>query len=321
MKSHMTLKKVLLWLFALLLFLIIIGPFLVPVPEIGDIDNPRELSDPDSRFIEVNGIDIHYKESGEGEPVFILLHGFGASTFSWREVMQPLSDYGRVIAYDRVGFGLTERPLAGSWDGENPYSPQAAVSLLIGLMDELDIERAILVGNSAGGSVALDAALQFPERVQALVLVDAAVTSGGASQWLRPLLRTPQMRHLGPLIARRIMSDGDNLIEMAWHDPSQVTTDIIDGYRKPTRIRNWDRALWELTIASQSLYLVDRLGEISVPSLVITGDDDRIIPAHESVRLAEDLPQAELVIIPECGHVPQEECPESFLHALVNFIH
>ena len=91
---------------------------------------------------------------GQGEPVLILLHGFGASEFSWREVMEPLSTYGRVIAYDRPAFGLTERPMEGNWTGTNPYSVQGNVELLDGLMDELGVDKAILVGNSAGGGVA-----------------------------------------------------------------------------------------------------------------------------------------------------------------------
>ena len=69
------------------------------------------MADPDSRFIELNGLNVHYKQAGSGEPLIVLLHGFSASTFSWREVMQPLAAFGTVVAYDRPGFGLTERPL------------------------------------------------------------------------------------------------------------------------------------------------------------------------------------------------------------------
>jgi pimeloyl-ACP methyl ester carboxylesterase len=86
------------------------------------------------------------------------------------------------------------------------------------------------------------------------------------------------------------------------------------------RAEDWDRALWELTAASHPLGLEDRLDEIGVPVLVITGDDDRIVPTEQSVRLASELPDAKLVVIPDCGHVPHEECPEAFLKAVRAFL-
>ena len=155
--------------------ILLIAPLLYPVAPLTGTVSERELADPDSRFVEVNGVTVHYKEMGQGEPVFILLHGFGASEFSWREVMEPLSTSGRVIAYDRPAFGLTERPMEGNWTGTNPYSVQGNVELLDGLMDELGVDKAILVGNSAGGEVAAAYAIKHPERVQGLVLVDPAV--------------------------------------------------------------------------------------------------------------------------------------------------
>ena len=210
------------------ILLLLVVPFLIPVPPLENTVPPEELADLDSRFIEVNGLRVHYKIYGQGKPVFILLHGFGASLFSWREITNPLSQYGTVVAYDRPAFGLTERPL--EWDGENPYSSQAQVELVIGLMDQLNIEKAILVGNSAGGTISMLTALQYPERVQALVLVDAAVyAGGGAPAWVRPILKTPQMNHLGPLISRQIEKRGREFIELAWHDPSQITPDIFAG--------------------------------------------------------------------------------------------
>jgi pimeloyl-ACP methyl ester carboxylesterase len=169
--------------------------------------------------------------------------------------------------------------------------------------------------------VAVYTALQHPERVSGLVLVDAAIYSGGgAPDWIKPLLRTPQMRRLGPLVARSIGAMGDNLANMAWHDPSKLTPEAAEGYRKPLRVENWDRALWEFTLASRDLGLADRLDEIGVPVLVVTGDDDRIVPTEESIRLAGELPDAGLAVIAACGHVPQEECPAEFLDAVRGFL-
>ena len=93
--------------------------------------------------------------------------------------MEPFSQLGTVIAFDRPAFGLTERPL--EWEGQNPYSPEAQVELVIGLLDHFGVDQAILVGNSAGGTIAMQAALTYPERVSALVLVDPAVYNGGGA--------------------------------------------------------------------------------------------------------------------------------------------
>ncbi len=302
-----------------ILILVLVAPFLIPVPPLENTVPAKTLADEDSRFVEVNGVDVHYKTYGQGEPVFILLHGFGASLFSWHAVTAPLAEFGTVIAYDRPAFGLTERPL--EWEGESPYSQDSQVELVIGLMDALDIEQATLIGNSAGGTIAMLTALKYPERVQNLILVDPAVyAGGGAPAWIRPLLGTPQLRHLGPLVSRQIQTRGPELIELAWHDPSKVTPEILEGYQKPLRVADWDKALWELTLASRESGLAERLDEFDLSVLVITGDDDRIVPTEQSVRLADELPNAQLVVIPLCGHVPHEERPAEFMQAVTDFM-
>ena len=302
-----------------ILAVVLVGPFLVPVPPLEGTLPPEALADPDSQFIEINGLTVHVKTLGQGEPVFVLLHGFGASLYSWHAVMEPLSQYGTVIAYDRPAFGLTERPL--TWEGQNPYGPEAQVTLLIGLLDHFGVQQAILVGNSAGGTVSMQTTLAYPERVSALALVDPAVYGGGgAPAWMRPLLNTPQMRHLGPLFARQIQVRGPELIETAWHNPALLQPEIIEMYKKPLQVENWDKALWELTLASRSSGLAEHLGELTLPVLVITGDDDRIVPTANSIRLADELPNAGLVVIADAGHVQHEEHPAAFMDAVINFL-
>lgn len=313
--------RIVLIVVGVLLLVALVGPFLVPVPPLEGAVPPQQLADPDSRFLEINNVDVHYKLMGEGEPALMLLHGFAASTFSWREVMEPLARQHTVFAFDRPAFGLTERPLPGEWRGESPYGSRAQVAQTVGLMDRLGIERAILVGNSAGGTISVLTALEHPHRVQALVLVDPAIyTHGRSLGLLRPLLHTPQMRHLGPLITRRIQSWGMDFARSAWHDPDRITPQVWEGYLKPLQAQDWDRALWELAIAGSSTDLSDRLDEMTLPVLVITGDDDRVVPTEQSVRLAGELPDAELVVIPDCGHVPHEECPQPFLEAVNDFL-
>jgi pimeloyl-ACP methyl ester carboxylesterase len=317
----MRLIKGLLLVLLVIVLILAIGPFLIPVPPLEGTADPLDLADPDSQFIDINGLTVHYKRMGQGEPAIILLHGFGASTFSWEQVMEPLAQHGTVIAFDRPAFGLTERPLP-PFDGANPYSGDFQVDLLFGLMDELGLEQAILIGNSAGGTVISNAALAHPERVTGMVLVSAAVyTGGGSPSWVRPLLQTPQMNHLGPLLARSIAGErGDAFIRTAWHNPDLITEETYQGYRRPLQVRNWDRALWELTRASRPGALQERLDELTMPVLVLTGDDDRIVATADSIRLASELPNADLVVLENCGHVPQEECPEAFMNAVESFL-
>ena len=303
------------------LILAVIVPLVVALPLPPNLTSIDQVKDPDSQFIKINGLNIHYKQAGSGQPAIILLHGFGASTFSWREVIQPLSSLATTLAYDRPAFGLTDRPMPGEWGGRSPYGLDAQVDLLVGLMDAKGFEQAILVGNSAGGAVSVATALKYPRRVRALVLVDAAIYSGGGlPQWTKSLLGTPQGRWYGPLLARQIQESGMNLLRTAWHDPSKISQTVIDGYRKPLQVPNWDRALWELTIAQEPADLGSRLSEIKIPTLVITGDDDRIVPTEQSLRLAREIPGATLALLQFCGHVPQEECPEKFLPAITTFI-
>lgn len=314
--------KVVVILLAALLVLALIGPLVVPLPELEGVVPPEQLADPDSRFIDVDGVTVHYKEAGQGDTTLLLLHGFASSTYSWREVMEPLAQNYRVVAFDRPAFGLTERPMPGEFPNDvNPYTADAQADLTVGLMDALGIEQAVLVGNSAGGTIATHTALRYPERVQALALVDAAIYAGGGSpSWVRPLLTTPQARRIGPILVRNIRDWGYQFGQSAWHDASKFTDEIWTNYSKPLQTENWDRALWELTQASQPLGLEQRLDELAMPVLVITGDDDRIVPTEQSIRLASEIPGAELAVMPACGHVPQEECPAPFLTAVEDFL-
>jgi pimeloyl-ACP methyl ester carboxylesterase len=187
-------------------------------------------------------------------------------------------------------------------------------------MDHFGIEKVILVGNSAGGTLSMQFALKYPQRVQALILVDPAVYESGGPAWVRILGNTPQMQHLGPLFVRSIQKGGLDLIRTAWHDPSRITQETWDGYTRPLQVNNWDRALWYFTMASRDTGLLEHLQDFKVPILVITGDDDRIVPTADSVKLSGELPGAQLFVIQQAGHVPHEEQPAAFLQAVETFL-
>lgn len=300
---------------------LVILPLVIPPSPLTNLKPRAELTDSDSRFAQVNGLDVHYKESGSGEPTLILLHGFGASLFSWREVLAPLAQSSRVIAYDRPAFGLTDRPMPGEWQAVNPYSTRGNLELLMGLMDSLGVEKAVLVGNSAGGTLAVQAAMQYPQRVEALILVNPALQGGGSPlNRFRAFFDTPQMEFIGIQGARAIQTQGEDLITAAWHDPEKITESVREGYRKPLQLDNWDRALWEFTKASEPQDLSGALSQLEMPVLLLAGDDDRIIPTAQTIAAADQAKNVQLKIFTACGHVPQEECPQPFLQAVDAFI-
>lgn len=299
-----------------------VGPFAVPVPKLEGLASEQEFVDADSKYIDINGVNIHYKEAGEGETAFILLHPFGGSTFSWREVMDDFAARGHVIAYDRPAFGLTERPMPEDWES-NPYGMKANVEILRGLLDAFGIEKATLVGNSAGGGVVVAFALEYPDRVQDLILVDPGVGGGYGPQfpvWALPLMRLPQVRHLGPLMVRDYQESLPRTIEREWYDLTKLTDEIRQEHLSLLKIKNWDRAFYELTFAPAYPELRPLLPQLAVPVLIVAGQEDRLIRAWYFEAIATEIPNAQLKLIPACGHVPQEECPELFMEAVNQYL-
>ena len=312
------------WVVLSLVFMFGVVPLLWPVPDLADVVPPRELADFDSRFIEVNRIDVHYKESAPTSPTcnVILLHGFGASTFSWRDTVPGLGDRCRVVAFDRPGFGLTERLMPGDWDGDGPYSPTAQADLTVALMDQLGMQRAVVVGHSAGAGVAVLVAARHPERVSGLVLEDpAVVVNGGTPGWIAPLLRTLQARRVGPLFVRRFAGAGsDSLIRGAYADPGLVTEPILAGYRRPLQAEEWDRGLWELTVAPRPDDPADALPDLEMPVLVIWGEKDSFVSPEDNRRTADLIPGSQAISLPEVGHIPHEEVPAAFETLIFRFL-
>ena len=304
-----------------LLSSILILPIIIPIPPLKNVFPPEELAEENSRFVNIDGMNIHYQLFGSGEPVMVLLHGFGASYFSWREVIGPLSEIGQVLVYDRPAFGLTERVIEKESSAKNYYKFDYQDDLLINLLDALEIDQAILIGHSAGGNVSLLTALEYPERVQGLIFIDAAIfTRGGTPNILKLLFSLPQYQRIGPLLARAFIRMGENILFSAWHNPDLITAEIVEGYKKPTRVENWDRAFWEFIQATELMDLSLYLYKINIPVLVISGREDRIVPVEDSIRLAEVINKTELRIIEDCGHIPHEETPVQFLEVVIPFV-
>jgi pimeloyl-ACP methyl ester carboxylesterase len=309
------------WALLLLLLLLLIGPFLIPVRPQEGLAEPRDLADPDSRFVTLplegtEGVELHYKEAGSGAPTYVLIHGFTYNLYSWERVFDFFAARGRVIAYDQAPFGLSQRLVSAEWAEVNPYAPESRLERLIALLDALGVEEAILVGNSAGGALATQAALEYPERVSGLILVAPAIGSGGAPAFVRPLLRLPQIQHLGPLFARAA-AEGEIFNRTGYADPQKLTAAAREKSNIYTQINRWDVAFWEYNVAAAASFdLEGRLEDVSQPVLLIHGQGDEVVDPAESRALAESFPDAELVLLPACGHFPQDECPEAFREAV-----
>jgi pimeloyl-ACP methyl ester carboxylesterase len=304
--------------------LLVVGPFLVPVRPLEGLAVAQQIAPSDSKFVTIpfegtNGIDIHYLEQGSDssgeEPTFVLVHGSLFNAFTWNRVMDFFAGRGRAIAYDQVPYGLSEKLVAGDWTEANPYSPDAAVDQLFSFLDALEVDNVVLVGNSYGGVLAVQAALAQPERIEALILVDAAIyVQEEMPAWLMDL---PQTRRLGPLLARQL-GQNEAFLRQTYLNPDQITDERIALTGIHTQVANWDLAMWEYLRAwsVDISALAAQLGEIQQPALVVSGEGDTVVPVADSQRLDSALPNSELVILPTCGHVPQEECPEAFEEAV-----
>ena len=307
------------------LLLLLIGPFLVPVRPLTGLPQPAALADAQSRFVTVpfagtDGVSLHLHEAGSGAPAFVLLHGFNYNLHSWDRVFDVFAAQGRVVAYDRLPFGLSERLVDGDWSGPNPYTGEAAQAQLLALLDELGISRAVLVGNSAGGQLAVEFALAHPARVAGLILVGPAIYRGGVPPWAGWLLQLPQVDHLGPLLIRRFGTN-EMFNNLGYADPAALSDAARALSANTFAVANWDAALWEFNAATGAPPdLGPALPGLTLPVLIIQGEGDRIVPPEESVRAAEALPNASLVMLPGCGHFPQDECPQAFSDALTEWL-
>ncbi|NEX14244.1 MAG: alpha/beta hydrolase [Prosthecochloris sp.] len=281
-----------------------------------------QRADSESRFIECNGFSVHYKLFGSGKPLMVLLHGSFLSIRSWQEVIHPLAKDYTVLVFDRPAFGLTSRPVPSKANNAR-YSPEAQSDLVVALMGKLGFQRAVLIGNSTGGTLALLTALRYPEKVQGLVLAGPMIYSGYATSEV-PAFMKPVMKAMSPAFSRLmkvlITRLYDRNIRGFWHKKDRLDAATLAAYRQDMMTGDWSRGFWELFLETHHLHLDERLKNTPVPSLVVTGEHDLTVNTEESLRLAEELPGAALEIIPDCGHLPQEEKSELFVDAVLSFL-
>ena len=260
---------------------------------------------------------IAYLDVGAGQPV-ILIHGFGGSMWQWEHQQQALSQHFRVLTLDLPGAGLSDKP-------EIDYRPDQMLDFFVGFMDAVKIPQATLVGNSMGAGLAIGMALAHPTRVAKLVLID------GLPQHVMEKLTSPSVRRAletsAPswLVSFGNMLFGGLMIESVLreivHDPALLTPAVIErsnrnrqrpGLIKPIMTVRENLPLWESGFAT-------RVGEITHPTLVIWGEEDRVFPIAVGEELHHTIKGSRFIRIPKAGHIPQWERPDLVNQELITF--
>ncbi len=271
-----------------------------------------------SWFTTVDGVRIHYQEAGDSNaPPLILVHGFISSTMVWSEVFLPLANAGfRVIALDLPGYGYSEKPRDGA------YTIQAQSRAVIGLMDRLGIEKATVVGASYGGAIAATVALDYPERVERLVMVGAVTNNDPKKYALLRIARTPivgdvltplflgsrwVMRKRMERVYRRLGRPLDKRKLAARHHVLAVANAHRAVIRSARR--------WNATRIEREAQLIRQ------PTLIVWGDQDHEIPIANGYRLRDEIPNARMIVFQDCGHLPPQEYPQTFVEAISEFCH
>jgi pimeloyl-ACP methyl ester carboxylesterase len=311
---------VLLRAFGLLLLLTALALALSRAPDRNVESLVARWAPPPSEFIEMKGQLVHLRDvgpRGDPEPI-VLIHGTSASLHTWEGWVRALSAQRRVVSFDLPGFGLT-----GPFTGEYPrddYRGASYARFVLDLLDELKLERVVLGGNSLGGEVAWRTAVLAPQRVSRLILVDAAGP---------PF--TPESMPLGFVVAnipvlnrvtewvlpRSLVAEG---VANVYGDPSKVSPELVDRYFELTLREGNRRALGLRMRQAVRGEDAGQIRQIKVPTLILWGGKDRLIPPAVAKDFERDITGSKLVMFPELGHVPQEEDPTRTVAVVRDFL-
>ncbi|HTG88158.1 MAG TPA: alpha/beta hydrolase [Pyrinomonadaceae bacterium] len=269
-----------------------------------------------SRFVDVDGVRVHYQEAGDPKaPALVLIHGFASSTLVWSKVFLRLAEAGfRVIAVDMLGFGYSGKPRNGE------YTIAGQASLLVGLLDRLQINRATLVGSSYGGAVSATCALDYPQRIDKLVLIGTVNNNRPLGYKLMRVFSSPVFGDVvSPLLigSRRLLRRRMKRV----YDRHEWVLDErrVDARHLPLRASGTQRAIirtvraWDAERISREAHLITQ------PTLLLWGENDREIPLADGERLHELIPGSRLIVFLNCGHLPHEEYPEEFTGVVADF--
>ena len=269
-----------------------------------------------SQLLDLVGVRTHVQTWAPASPptaTVIGLHHFYGSAQTYHRLGPLLAEAGvRLVAFDRVGFGLTDRPdPAGRWTGPaSAYTRAFAVDQLEALLDHLGVDRAVVTGTSMGGAITIEFALTRPHRVAHAVPCSAPLTGdASAPSWARRALRAPGLAGIGTRVVRRLAGTIDHArVARSWHDASRVEDADVDAHARFRQTAGWDRALWWKWIADEPPDLLARLPELAaagVPVTAVGATHDRLVRPRVARRIATDTGGRYVEI--DCGHVVHAE--------------
>lgn len=278
----------------------------------GQIMNKTEFD----HFIEINGVNYHYRDIPGGKKgTIVMLHGFASSTYTWEAIDRRLAAEGyRVLSLDMKGFGWSDKPVNAD------YSPETLVEEVRAWMEALKLKDVAFAGNSLGGGIACMLAFSYPNLVKTLILVDA----GGQRMKLPKIIKlfhAPMAHPFGRLIYGRWIVR--LILREVFHHKDWVDDNRVEEYFK--RLSTFNAIGSQIAFARTinfDLYEIymQRLAEITQNCLIIWGKNDSWIPVEHGYRFQEKIPNASLAVIPQCGHVPQEEKPEAVFNLILGFL-
>src|SRR6056297_824988 len=280
--------------------------------------SPMELSDEDSRFISLMGINTHYKLEGDSNSLMLMFHGFGSSTFTWNYIKDAFSSQFTLLAYDRPAFGLTERIIDVDDAAINVYSFYNQSSLAHDLVKSVNTspEAIILMGHSAGTPIAIDYYLQYPKNVKGLILISPALEHKLDDNPFAKTFSNPLIRGTVSLFRNLLARTLEGGLDESWYDTTKITEEIRNEYKKFTTIDDWEKALIEFTLNQGDFDMLPDLVQIDRPVLIIYGREDKIVPYDEVLEGIKDNLNITVVALEKTGHVPHEETPDLVINTI-----
>jgi pimeloyl-ACP methyl ester carboxylesterase len=265
----------------------------------------------------VDGVRIACRHRGAGDPV-VFLHGTPSHAYIWRKVVPAVEAQGyRVITYDLLGFGESERPV----DRDTSVAGQAV--LLEQLLDHFGVERFTLVAHDIGGAIAQIFGTEHPARLEALILLDTVSYDSWPSETWREIIRN-HFDSYAAMPQDEFEAMLRRQLEMTVTDPANMAGETLEAYLAPHRGAIGRASFFEHQVRHyDSTYterLVDRLERLTMPVRILWGAEDRWQPTTYAERLASDIPDAELVIIPEAGHFVIEDAPERVTEQILDVL-
>lgn len=272
----------------------------------------------DSKFIQIAGSTVHFKDVGlrnDSLPL-VLIHGTGASLHTWEGWTKALINEKRIITLDLPAYGLT-----GPNSNED-YSVEQYVKVVDSLLLKLGIKKCIIGGNSLGGFVSWNYAIQYPSKVNKLILVDAAgykLTSKSVPIAFK-MAQWPFINSAFLYITPRIVIEKS--IKNVYYDERKVTDELIDRYFELS-LREGNRKAFITRMTKNKVFsenISELVKTISIPTLVLWGENDKLITLESAYKFHKDLPNDTLVILPRLGHTPMEEDPIATVNVVKDFL-